>query len=127
MDTYRANLLSGSRKGCYLWQLLETYTLLVNHCRNGMTGTVEEYQDFVCIRSDIETTIHDPKLVERSEYVDFKETVDRLDVEFREATLELENDGSENNCWWYSRLPKLGDKEFANSVKEIHGIEIQEL
>src|SRR5690606_16559493 len=103
------------------------YTLLVKHCKNGMTGTVEEYQDFVSIRKDIETVLHDPDFIESPEKMGFIKSVDYLDDEFRNVTLDLSNDIKMGESWWYCRIPKVGNREFANSVSESYGLVIQEL
>ncbi len=125
-DTFSAKVLRdgvrpdrGPSEYCEDWEGFTADVL------SGYSGSLFEYENELLVRDTLEKAVRDPELRQFPDWHGYEARIVRTD-----ATLQrLLQSGVEvrpGRPWWWSHLPPHGGRDFAEDVRRIYAIDIDE-
>lgn len=99
----------------------------ISACKDCYQFSSSEFDYDILIRNDIESILRSEELKEFVEFNFFKESILKLDEQFRELLHPVYEFPIETDFWWQKKVLKYAGKKYAEQIKEHFGFNVQVL
>ena len=105
--------------------ILDEWNNLVSDCIDGYCFTIFEYRHDLEVRGVLELVIVEAENTPDPELVDYVRRIRKADERFKSVLSVSVVERFRHQEWWYQRVPRYGDEDFASSAREAFGLNIQ--
>jgi hypothetical protein len=99
----------------------------ISDCKDCYQFSFSEFDYDILIRNDVESLLQSKELEEVEEFNFFKESILKLDEQFKELLHPVYEFSIETQYWWQKKVLKYAGRKYAEQIKKHFGFNIQVL